>query len=157
MERILRYKLKDGCFQDVNQTTSRIMSSIRGKRNRTTEVVLQLALVRNKIRGWRLHPEYIFGRPDFYFPRQKVAVFVDGCFWHGCPRCGHIPKTRSEFWHAKINRNRQRDRRTKRVLSQSGITVIRVWEHQLKSPHGVRQAVSLVGSTLQKVNRRPPG
>lgn len=70
-------------------------------------------------------------RPDFVFPRLRVAVFVDGCFWHGCPKHATWPKTRAAFWKAKIEGNRARDRRVNRELRKRGWTVVRVWEHEL--------------------------
>lgn len=132
MERILRKKLQNGRFLDVTSERSRIMSSIRGKRNKSTEVPLRMALVRAGLKGWVLHPDDIEGKPDFYFPKRRVAVFVDGCFWHGCLRCGHIPKTNRPFWSAKIIRNRQRDAATSRSLSARYVKVVRIWEHDIK-------------------------
>jgi len=120
------------------------MASIRGKSNKSTEVVLRLALVRAGIRGWRLHPADVIGHPDFYFAAQRLAVFVDGCFWHGCPRCGHTPKTRSEFWAAKIDRTRLRDRKNGRLLARLGVKVIRIWEHDLRDRTQVGKAVKKI-------------
>ena len=131
MERFLKHKLENGRFSGVSPTRSRIMGSIRSKSNRSTERRLRFALVRAGIRGWKLHVPSVLGCPDFFFPKQRIAVFVDGCFWHGCPKCGHIPRTRSEFWRAKIDRNRQRDRDIARRLRKQGVLVVRVWEHDL--------------------------
>ena len=72
------------------------------------------------------------GRPDFAFPKAKVAVFTDGCFWHGCPRCYTRPKSNRKFWDAKVARNRERDREVSRGLRRKGWRVIRIWEHALK-------------------------
>jgi DNA mismatch endonuclease (patch repair protein) len=69
-------------------------------------------------------------RPDLVFPRQRVAVFVDGCFWHGCPDHGTRPVTNSEYWLPKIEANRGRDRRNTRALEAQGWTVLRAWEHE---------------------------
>jgi DNA mismatch endonuclease (patch repair protein) len=71
-------------------------------------------------------------KPDFVFPKQRTAVFVDGCFWHGCPRHGTKPKTRAAFWLAKLTGNKARDRRVNRLLRAKGWKVIRVWEHELR-------------------------
>jgi DNA mismatch endonuclease, patch repair protein len=133
MEKILKKYLKNGCFENVASERSKTMSAIRGKNNKSTEVRLKMFLVKNKISGWRLHYPILPGKPDFYFPAKRVAIFVDGCYWHGCPICGHIPKTRSQFWEAKILRNKKRDLKTKRELRSQGVKVIRIWEHQLKS------------------------
>ena len=133
MEKKLRKYLKDGKFYNVDKVRSKTMSSIRGKNNKTTELKLKMALVRKCVSGWQLHPKNIAGKPDIFFSNDKIAVFVDGCFWHGCPDCGHIPKTRNEFWAAKIKRNKERDQLVSRQLKSEGIRVVRIWEHELKT------------------------
>src|SRR5688500_15793960 len=97
MEKLLRETLPGGQFLNVPKVRSRAMSAIRGKNNRSTEIKFRMALVRAGISGWSIH-ENLPGRPDVYFSGARVAVFLDGCFWHGCARCGHIPKTNSLFW-----------------------------------------------------------
>lgn len=87
--------------------------------------------MRQGVSGWSMHVVTVPGRPDFYFPRQKAAVFVDGCFWHGCPRCGHVPGVRRAFWKMKIRRNRERDAATARFLQSQKVSVVRIWEHEL--------------------------
>src|ERR1700720_1524639 len=89
---------------------SRIMASVRSEGNRTTEILLGRLLRAAGIRGYRKHWR-IQGKPDFAWPGRKVAVFVDGCFWHGCRRCRSIPTSNVEFWKAKIENNRRRDRK----------------------------------------------
>ena len=108
------------------------MAAVRGKGNKTTELRLRMALVKAGIKGWSLHRDDLPGKPDFYFEKQAIAVFVDGCFWHGCSKCGHIPKAHNEFWTTKIERNRKRHRKVARLLNQQGIRTIRFWEHQLR-------------------------
>jgi DNA mismatch endonuclease (patch repair protein) len=130
MERFLKSMLENGQFSDVSPARSKIMAAIRAKNNKSTEVLLRMALVRAGVKGWILHPT-ITGKPDFFFPRKRLAVFVDGCFWHGCPRCGHIPATRRLFWKTKIERNRIRDKRNVRLLNASGVRSLRVWEHNI--------------------------
>lgn len=95
-----------------------------------------------------MHEKGVPGSPDFYFPAELLAVFVDGCFWHGCPRCGHIPHTRRPFWQAKISQNRKRDRRARARLSRLGIRVIRIWEHALREPGSLRRAVAKVAAAV---------
>ncbi len=73
------------------------------------------------------------GRPDFVFPKKRLALFIDGCFWHGCPKCKLIPKTNIEYWAKKIRGNRERDKTIKKQLEQKRWTVIRIWEHQLEN------------------------
>ena len=133
MERILRRKLKSGRFLNVTPERSRLMGRVRSRGNLSTERSFRLALVRARIRGWVLHPKIVFGTPDFYFPKEGVAVFIDGCFWHGCKRCGHIPRTRSAFWRTKFQRNKLRSRLVRTKLKRSGIRAVRFWEHELKN------------------------
>lgn len=112
---------------------SEIMSHIRSRGNKATELVLAKLLRRHGISGWRRHLK-LPGTPDFAFPKFRVAIFVDGCFWHGCPRCYRRPKTNRRFWDAKVARNRARDRRTNRALRIKGWKVLRIWGHSLESP-----------------------
>ena len=132
MERKLREMLPGGKFQSVAVADSRRNQAVRGKGNRTTEARFRAMLVRAGIRGWTMQTKGIKGKPDFYFPESKVAVFLDGCFWHGCPNCGHVPSVNRPFWKAKIERNQRRDRDTDELLLQMGIIPIRFWEHELK-------------------------
>lgn len=69
-------------------------------------------------------------RADLVFPRKQVAVYVDGCFWHGCPVHGTWPKNNAEWWRQKIQGNQARDRDTDRQLRDAGWTIVRVWEHE---------------------------
>lgn len=85
-------------------------------------------------------------RPDIVFTRQFVAVFIDGCFWHGCPRHGTQPATRSDFWAAKIVVNRERDQRHDAALKLDGWTVVRIWEHE--------DAVDAAARVIDVVRRR---
>jgi DNA mismatch endonuclease (patch repair protein) len=107
------------------------MSRIRGRGNEKTEVRLAKLMRAEGIRGWSRHLS-IPGRPDFAFKKQKVAVFVDGCFWHGCPRCFRLPKQNRAFWKAKIEENRRRDRSVNGRLRRLGWKVVRIKECQLK-------------------------
>lgn len=137
MERRLKDKLKDGNFGNVPAVRSKTMAAIRGKDNKSTERRFRLALVRSSLKGWVCHPADLPGHPDFYFPDANLAIFLDGCFWHGCPRCGHVPRTNQEFWGAKIQRNRQRDKQKARQLKATGIRTIRFWEHSLSDSNKV--------------------
>lgn len=110
---------------------SQVMSRIRGKGNTSTEIKLATLLRRHGITGWRRHASLI-GRPDFCWRREKVAVFVDGCFWHGCPKCYQAPSTNKSFWRAKIYNNKNRDKNVNKQLRALGWTVIRIWECRLR-------------------------
>jgi DNA mismatch endonuclease (patch repair protein) len=150
MERYLKEVLGTSEFGGVCKTRSKTMAAIRSKGNKSTELRLRMALVRARIGGWTMHDRTLPGTPDFYFDRAKIAVFVDGCFWHGCPRCGHTPKTRSEFWIAKFQRNQERDIRTARLLQKANVRVIRFWEHQILTIVGLERAIVRVQKTLDR-------
>jgi DNA mismatch endonuclease (patch repair protein) len=109
------------------------MSAIRGSGNKTTELRLAAALRFFRLSGWRRHLP-LPGKPDFAWRREKVAVFVDGCFWHGCPNCYRAPRHNAEFWKAKVEGNRRRDRRADRQLRAQGWSVIRIWECRVARP-----------------------
>jgi DNA mismatch endonuclease, patch repair protein len=117
-----------------NAKRSDVMSRIRSSRNASTELLLQSEFRQNGITGWRTGSK-LRGRPDFVFPKHRVAVFVDGCFWHGCKRCmdGHQPKSNSSYWVEKIKRNQRRDRIVNRLLRETGFSVWRIPECGLKS------------------------
>jgi DNA mismatch endonuclease (patch repair protein) len=154
MERFLKSKLENGRFSGVSPGRSKIMAAIRGKSNKSTEVLLRMALVRTGIKGWILHPT-ITGKPDFFFPKERFALFVDGCFWHGCPRCGHTPLTRTPFWKSKIERNRTRDKRNVRLLKTNGVRSLRVWEHSL-SKAGLISIIGKLQRLLSQDSRSVP-
>src|SRR6185369_6146091 len=118
MERLLSATLPGGRFQNVSEGRSRAMAAVKGKNNRTTEIQFRMALVRGGITGWVTHAS-LPGKPDIYFPKAKVAIFLDGCFWHGCERCGHVPKTNHRFWATKIRRNQERDRKNSRLARKA--------------------------------------
>ena len=109
---------------------SEVMSRIRGRGNKATEVALARLFRQNKITGWRRHLP-IFGRPDFTFPKQKIAVFVDGCFWHGCPKHSNLPANNRAFWKRKFSTNKLRDNLVTGTLRSQGWRVLRIWEHEL--------------------------
>lgn len=128
----------------TKEKRSEVMSRIRGKGNKDTEVALAKLFRANGISGWRRHYP-ITGRPDFAFPKLKLAVFVDGCFWHGCPKHGVQPKGNKEFWTTKLEANKARDRKVTRLLRANGWSVLRIWEHHLTKSRQV--------STVRRVLR----
>jgi DNA mismatch endonuclease (patch repair protein) len=126
---------------------SAVMSLIRGKGNKDTELRMMALFREHGISGWR-RGQVLTGKPDFVFRPERVAVFVDGCFWHGCPKPKHAPKpkTRAEWWAAKLERNKVRDRVVTRALRKAGWKVVRVWECDLARKHWPRVARRLVGA-----------
>jgi DNA mismatch endonuclease (patch repair protein) len=124
-------------------TRSRIMSRSRSRGSGSTERRFRSLLVRSGIRGWKLgHASGLTGSPDVIFTRGRIAIFLDGCFWHGCRRCRSIPSTHRTFWMNKIENNRKRDRKVLRALRAKGWKVLRIWEHELrKDSYGVLRKV----------------
>jgi len=112
---------------------SEIMAKVRSRDNASTEIKALQILRSDAITGWRRHLP-MFGHPDFAFPKTRVVLFIDGCFWHGCPRCYQPPKSSAAFWRQKLHNNKRRDREVSKQLRKSGWKVIRLWECQLKSP-----------------------
>ncbi len=124
---------------------SEVMALIRGSGNKDTELTLAKIFRRFGVSGWRRQLQVRFQvsgvrfqvRPDFIFPKLKLAVFVDGCFWHGCPKHGTKPKQNASFWAKKLAANKARDRLVTRRLRAAGWRVVRVWEHELREAEKV--------------------
>jgi DNA mismatch endonuclease (patch repair protein) len=126
---------------------STVMAAIHSHGNKSTEGRLLILFRTNRLVGWRRKSK-LRGSPDFTFPSQKLAVFVDGCFWHGCPKHGHYPKGNAAFWRNKITRNKARDRRVTRALRAQGWRVLRIWEHELTRKNERR----LLARIRQRIN-----
>jgi DNA mismatch endonuclease (patch repair protein) len=137
---------------DVFSKTKRseVMSRIKGTGNRDTELKLIGIFKTHSITGWRRHWP-LDGKPDFFFPKLKLAVFVDGCFWHGFPLHATQPKTNAEFWETKIGRNRVRDRFVTRTLRRDGWRVLRIWEHEL-----AKKNANLLAARLRRAGLLSP-
>lgn len=116
----------------TTEKRSEVMSKIRGSGNRSTEMRLIALMKSAKITGWRRgYP--LEGKPDFVFPKARLAVFVDGDFWHGHPKNFKMPSNNGEFWKRKIDANRRRDRKVGKILESRGWKVMRIWESSLKN------------------------
>lgn len=145
-----RAYLRDGRAPvPVSEATSRVMRANR-PRNTSPEVRFRRALKAEGVRGFRSHPRAILGRPDVAFLDKRVAVFVNGCFWHRCPNCNPpLPKTHTEFWQKKFDANRARDSRIARRLREDNWRVFVIWEcrvHRNQS-HEARRVASALAST----------
>jgi DNA mismatch endonuclease (patch repair protein) len=127
---------------------SEVMSRIRSRGNRDTELRLMALMRAHGITGWRRNTR-VFGKPDFVFHAARLAVFVDGCFWHGCPRHATKPANRAEWWAAKLDRNAQRDRDVTRALRKAGWRVVRVWECALST----KRAAATIGRIVRALGR----
>ena len=116
----------------VSEATRRVMQANKSK-NTKPELKVRAALREAGLSGYRLHWKKAPGKPDICYPGRKVAIFVNGCFWHRCPYCAlPDPKSTAAFWEAKFARNRARDRKDRELLVAAGWTVIVVWECRLK-------------------------
>jgi DNA mismatch endonuclease (patch repair protein) len=131
-----------------SDSTSRVMSANRGK-DTLPELMLRKSLVRIGVTGYRLHKYDIPGRPDIAFPRSRLAVFVNGCFWHRCPICKPaLPKTHRDFWLKKFERNIERDIKKTRTLEENGWKVLVIWECEIK-----RDAASMARKVCTALRR----
>ena len=134
---------------------SEVMAAIRSKGNKATELKLASILRAHGISGWRRH-QPLPGRPDFLFRRERLAVFVDGCFWHGCRWHCRIPQDNRTYWSEKIAANRLRDIRHTQLLRRRGWRVLRVWHHELDRPDKVAaRIISGLRQAAKKCQRSP--
>ena len=128
--------------------TSKIMSAIKAK-NTKPELALRNALWHNGLRGYRKHWKIVPGKPDIAFPGKKVAIFVNGCFWHRCPYCNpSTPKSNLEFWNTKFEKNTQRDINKISQLNQLGWETVTIWECELKKD--ITQSIEKIKATVEK-------
>jgi DNA mismatch endonuclease (patch repair protein) len=119
------------------------MSRIRSE-NTKPELALRRALW---AKGFRFRIHYCHDKIDIAFPRKKVAVFVDGCFWHGCPIHLRLPKSHEAYWHPKLKRNIERDQETTKRLKSDGWKILRFWEHELED---IDKVVAKICSSLKE-------
>ena len=119
------------------------MSRVRSRGNAATELRLVGILREHRLSGWRRH-QNVFGKPDFVFRSDRVAVFVDGCFWHSCPVHGSLPTTNRGFWQHKLGRNKSRDKLVGARLRDEGWSVLRIWQHELVDPQAVAERIRRV-------------
>ncbi len=121
---------------------SELMSKVRSRGNKDTELALMNLFRLHRITGWRRN-QSVFGKPDFVFRKARLAVFVDGCFWHGCPLHATFPKSNQSYWLPKLAENKERDQRQSDKLRTAGWAVIRFWEHEcLLTTRKTAEAVS---------------
>ena len=125
-----------------------LMGRVRSTGNKSTEDKLIKALKQNHLSGWRRgYP--VFGKPDIAFPDSKIAVFVDGCFWHYCPKHGEVPESNRDFWIKKLDANKKRDRLVNRTIKNKGWKVLRIWECQLKDEQLLNRKMNRLGKLLE--------
>jgi DNA mismatch endonuclease (patch repair protein) len=122
---------------------SKIMSAIRSE-NTQPEINLRKALW---AKGFRFRIHYCKEKIDVAFPSKKLAIFVDGCFWHGCPIHSHLPKSHENYWHPKLRRNIERDQAKNLRLEAEGWRILRFWEHELND---LEKIVGIIHTELEK-------
>lgn len=109
--------------------------NMRGNRSKNTkpEITLRKSLWKNGMRGYRLHEKLLPGRPDIVFRAKRIVIFVNGCFWHRCPKCSKtLPKSNQPFWIEKFNKNKDRDLKNIATLEGLGWRVLTMWECQIR-------------------------
>jgi DNA mismatch endonuclease (patch repair protein) len=116
---------------------SQVMAAVRSHGNRATELRLAALFRQHGITGWR-RKQNLVGKPDFIFRRYRSAVFVDGCFWHGCSSCYRRPATNRSYWDEKVRRNKERDQFVADSLRRGGWRVLRIWEHEFARSYQAR-------------------
>lgn len=134
--------LKCGMTDNLSkEKRSKVMASIKDKDTKP-ELLLRKHLWARGMR-YRIHDKTIFGNPDISNKKMKLAIFVDGCFWHGCERCYRKPKSNVLFWKNKLARNMKRRMKVKIVLKNDGWRVLEFWEHQInQKPEYVAQQIA---------------
>lgn len=130
------------------------MRAIKSK-GTSPERTLWAMLAGMRLKGWRKNAADVLGKPDVVFDKEKVAIFVDGCFWHGCPICNRgIPENNREYWVRKIKRNKRRAREVTHALRSQGWQVLRFWEHEMRGDlNVVRQKLKDAISGSQSQNK----
>lgn len=137
------------------ESTSKVMRANKAQ-NTKPEIILRKALWKGGIKGYRLHWEKAPGKPDISFPGKKIAIFVNGCFWHRCPYCQlPLPKSHSTFWKEKFIKNRIRDEKKINDLHENGWTTIVIWECQLRTDLllCITKIKELLSNNLARISR----
>lgn len=117
----------------ISESISKVMSANKGKDTKP-EIILRKYLWKSNLRGYRVHWNKVPGRPDIAYPGKKLAIFVNGCFWHRCPYCNlQLPKSNQSFWKHKFTKNIERDSRKVNELEVLGWTVLVVWECEINN------------------------
>ena len=121
---------------------SEVMAAIRSKHTKP-EIALRKLL---RASGWAYKLYYGKEKIDIAFTGKKIAVFVDGCFWHGCPLHGHIPKSNKAYWVPKLRKNKERAKKKNARLKATGWKPLHIWEHELKNP---KKAIAKIKKALR--------
>lgn len=123
-----------------------IMAQVKSKGNKSTELKIVKFLREKGLKGWRRNST-LPGKPDFVYKSYKIAIFIDGCFWHGCSKHCRLPSSNREYWINKIERNKKRDKQVKKALKEKGWKAIRIWEHEI----GTSQMTKKLRLIIEKI------
>ncbi|MBW4970203.1 very short patch repair endonuclease [Croceibacter atlanticus] len=137
----------------LHTNSKSVNTSMRGNKSKHTkpELLLRKALWASGLRGYRLHFKKLAGSPDIVFSTKKIAIFVNGCFWHRCPKCNlNLPKTNTEFWKDKFDTNMKRDQNNYVKLIRSNWTVLTIRECDIKK--NLKEQVLKIESLIKDVN-----
>lgn len=130
------------------------MQAVKGKDTRLEKRLFAM-LAGMKVKGWRKNANDILGKPDVTFLQERVAIFIDGCFWHGCPICDRkLPQTNQEYWARKIKRNVELAQIYNHKLTDNGWIVIRIWEHEVNDREAMQKIRATVRQALNKEQNR---
>ncbi len=124
-----------------------IMGRVKSKGGKSTELKIIIVLRKKGLKGWRRNFK-LPGKPDFAYPKLRIAIFVDGCFWHGCKKHCRLPSSNQEYWIEKIERNKTRDKNISKKINLLGWQVIRIWEHEIGTSQMMRK-ISKVAKLLE--------
>ncbi|MEW5719495.1 MAG: very short patch repair endonuclease [Chloroflexota bacterium] len=129
------------------------MQAVKGKNTRLERRFFSI-LAAMRLNGWKKNAADVVGKPDVVFPTRRVAIFVDGCFWHGCPHCCRkLPATNRKYWRRKIRRNVALAQSTNHKLRNAGWTVIRIWEHALQNPKDLVRIKTRLDAVVKETKR----
>lgn len=128
---------------------SKIMSRIRSRGTKPEEQLHALVKITAGRRKVTRNERGLFGCPDVFIPSIRLAIFLDGCFFHCCPVHGHLPKSNASYWGPKLKRNQDRAVVVNRRLRRHGISVLRIWEHEVS-----REQVMLTAAKIEQWIRR---
>jgi DNA mismatch endonuclease (patch repair protein) len=120
---------------------SKVMSSVRSKNTKLEQSLFEM-LINVGLSNFSTHVKYLPGKPDIVFTEEKVIVFVDSCFWHGCPKHLRMPASNIDYWQTKLKNNKKRDRVQRKELREQGWKVLRIWEHDLKNTNSIIAKIS---------------
>lgn len=133
---------------------SEIMRAVKSQETRI-EVSFRKSLWHAGFR-YRKNPKKYFGKPDIVLKKYKKVIFIDSCFWHGCPKHLRVPKSNKKFWEDKISRNIERDKEVTRYYKKQKWTIIRIWEHEINKDELLKKKIEKVSKQILEDSSRKP-